>query len=353
MRKYTLILITLILSGSFGVSALAYDSGCTSLGPYSVTTGQLCYGYGGTTYASVTYPNPAPVVYSGQTFQLGSRGSAVVALQQTLTSAGYSVGVIDGIYGPRTNRAYLLYQSQYPNPYPVPPVYNQAPSITGVNGPQSLSVGQQGTWTVSAVDGSGNYSGNYLSTNNLSYSVNWGDQIQPLYLNNGATAYPVQQNATFTHVYTQAGTYTPVFTVRNSSGQSAQTSLSVVVSGVYNNQLPAIYSLSQTSGRVGTQVVIYGAGFSTNVNNCNGGYGYVCPMYYIAPNTIHFGNNATISNVYSNDGSTLYFTVPYSNDAVCPPNTGCMPTAVVPGSYNVYVTNSYGGSNSIVFTVTN
>jgi|GEM_PF-3339685 len=96
--------------------------------------------------------------------------------------------------------------------------------ISGVSGPQTLNVGQQGTWKVTAYDKNGG---------NLSYSVNWGDEY--LYAANSSAANQtsaLQQSATFTHSYAQAGIYTPVFTVDNNNGQGAKTSLSVNVGNV-------------------------------------------------------------------------------------------------------------------------
>lgn len=95
-------------------------------------------------------------------------------------------------------------------------------SISGVSGPQSLNVNQTGTWTVKASSSNGE---------NLSYSVTWGDEFYFAYNNQSAmTLAPrPQQSATFSHTYSTKGTYSPVFTVTNSSGQSAKTSLSVDV----------------------------------------------------------------------------------------------------------------------------
>ncbi len=95
------------------------------------------------------------------------------------------------------------------------------PVISGISGPQSLDVGQEGTWTVKASDASGGV---------LSYSVVWGDEA---YAPDSSTALRLapstQQTATFTHIYQKAGAYNPVFTVTNSTGQSAKASLTVKV----------------------------------------------------------------------------------------------------------------------------
>ncbi len=103
----------------------------------------------------------------------------------------------------------------------------QSPVISGVSGPTTLSVGQQGTWAVKAYD---------PNNGTLSYSVVWGDESVCsgnvcATIINGPPTPPVQQS-TFTHTYNTAGTFTPKFTVTNSAGLSAQTSLSVNVGNV-------------------------------------------------------------------------------------------------------------------------
>ncbi len=101
---------------------------------------------------------------------------------------------------------------------------SQYPVISGVSGPTTLNVGQQGTWTVKASD---------PNNGTLSYSVVWGDEtvcsgnVCATSINGSPTP-PVQQS-TFTHVYNTAGTFTPKFTVTNSAGLNTQTSLSVSV----------------------------------------------------------------------------------------------------------------------------
>ena len=100
-----------------------------------------------------------------------------------------------------------------------------APSISGLDAPTSLAVGQTGTWTVRL---------NTTNTGNLSYSVVWGDEQWGATTGIGqSSASPsIAASGTFTHAYQNAGTYTPRFTVSNSSG-SAQTSASVTVSGSF------------------------------------------------------------------------------------------------------------------------
>jgi len=94
-----------------------------------------------------------------------------------------------------------------------------APIISGISGPQTLNINQTGTWKVTASSPNGG---------NLSYSVVWGDEAVQTVTSTATRQIP-QQSATFTHSYSSAGIYTPTFTVTNSSGGSATTSLSVNV----------------------------------------------------------------------------------------------------------------------------
>ncbi|MEI6281007.1 MAG: peptidoglycan-binding domain-containing protein [bacterium] len=317
-----------------------YSYGCTSTGPYNIITGQLCNG------SSVNYPAanyPTTNYHSnfyGQQFSIGDRSSDILSLQQMLRDAGFNVGRIDGIYGRKTDAAYILYQESQ-NYSPTYPTTTLAPVITGVSGPQTLNINQQGTWTVTAYNTNGG---------NLSYSVNWGDQqIMPMYYSNNS-ANIAQQNSIFSHIYTQAGTYSPIFTVTNQNGKRIQSSLSVVVSSSYSNYTaPVIYSMSPSYGPVGTLVTIYGNGF--NNNNCNSNYGVACTNSF-SPNTINFGGTI-IQNVYSYNGSNMTFTVPSSSNS-CPAGLYCAAVYMPmnPGIYPVSVTNANGTSSTINFTVT-
>ena len=125
------------------------------------------------------------------------------------TCGGYAYTTIDG------NNEYANFNCGGNQPV-------GAPVIQGLDAPISLVVGQTGTWTVRAYD---------PQNVSLSYSVVWGDEgFAPAGI---ATpeAMPIIQNTTFTHIYRNAGTFTPVFTVRNASGQSARTSATVQVGG--------------------------------------------------------------------------------------------------------------------------
>ncbi len=90
---------------------------------------------------------------------------------------------------------------------------------------------------------------------------------------------------------------------------------------------PYITYLSPNSGVVGSSVTVYGSGFSAQGN------------------TIHFGSGV-VANIPSYNGTSLTFTVPSQL-------SGYGSQIVMPGTYNVSVSNSAGyTSGAISFTVT-
>lgn len=94
-------------------------------------------------------------------------------------------------------------------------------STTGISAPASLSVNQVGSWTVNATSN---------SNTQLQYSVVWGDELYAPSYGYGSAATPqVQTSASFTHVYTRSGTFTPTFTVSDGYGHSATVSATVLV----------------------------------------------------------------------------------------------------------------------------
>ncbi|MCX6713851.1 MAG: putative Ig domain-containing protein, partial [Candidatus Vogelbacteria bacterium] len=107
-------------------------------------------------------------------------------------------------------------------------------TINSVSGPNSLNVGQTGTWAVNATAPSGS---------NLTYSVDWGYVVYPATA--GANSAIIKQTSTFTHSYSQAGTYTVKFTVSAPSNSylvnHAETSLTVVVGGGTRQNLSITY----------------------------------------------------------------------------------------------------------------
>ena len=169
--------------------------------------------------------------YSQTTYFSESVAAAVSAFQlkyksEILTPLGLTTPT--GYVGPSTRRALnRLYGCGIVRPIPS----NLPPVISGVSGPTTLNVGQVGTWSVQASDPENGV---------LSYSVIWGDEAMTTSgsaPNYNYLAETIQQTSTFTHSYAQAGTYYPTFTVRDNSGQSARTSLSVVVGTNVDNRI--------------------------------------------------------------------------------------------------------------------
>jgi hypothetical protein len=99
----------------------------------------------------------------------------------------------------------------------------------------------------------------------------------------------------------------------------------------------SLYSISPSSGRVGTQISLYGSGFTQSGND------------------VHFGMGG-IRNVASYDGRTITFTVP-GYVSPCDFITAGLACAqviqqITPGSaYQVYVSNANGQTNSLTFYV--
>lgn len=285
------------------------------------------------------------------------------------------------------------------------------PTISGVSGPQTLNIGQTGTWTVTASNPNGG---------NLSYSVVWGDEeVSPIVVPTQGVA---QQTAIFTHTYSQGGMYMPRFFVTNVSGQSASASISVNVgnasgdlsitsfrvweyafingssmgmgrrlvwtttgaqscyaSGAWSGTQPVNgeYSIGFMSQPLTYTLTCYnnkGLSVSKSVTEPTGGttqapvISSVSPSYAVVDgevtlsgerlNTgspkIIFGNGYITPSAIRVNDSTLYFTVPSMMSRYCAPGLYCTEDmiSVTPGSYPVKVMNSYGTSNSVNVTVT-
>ena len=207
-----------------------------------------------------------------------------------------------------------------------------APSISGIDGPTQLAVGQSGSWTVRVNDASG-----YLS-----YSVRWGDEATRAYANGTISSLPISSSGTFTHTYANAGLYSPTFTVTNRNGQSASASAGVVVgSSVQASTLtatptsgtaPLAVSFSGSGVTGGSQYVIeYGdsanSGSVTAVNLCTmtnipGGGG--CPQ-------------VSSTHTYTSPGTYTATLSPYVACLYTNSITRCMAPAVILGSVTVTV----------------
>jgi hypothetical protein len=134
----------------------------------------------------------------------------------------------------------------------LPPTDNQPPVIHGVGGPTTLKIGETGTWTIKAYD---------PENGSLTYDVNWGDTFGSGYA--PSTANLPSQTATFTHSYSQAGTYNPTFIVTDNKGLSAKTSISVnvdVTPETISEQVKCLFNGSTTEQKC----------YSSNNYTCSG-----------------------------------------------------------------------------------
>ncbi len=270
MKKHALILsvlvLSLILTGFLGFNVHSVNaSSCVPGDLYDSNTGKPC------PVLENPKNNSAVSTLFKRELTVGSKGEDVKALQKVLKDSGFLSGKVDGSYGPITKNAVKKYQKEnsisvtgkvdldtiekikilpwyklcplikdssegFDAICPSIPEDPQSPVISGVSGPQTLNVNQQGTWTVKASSPSGG---------DLSYSVFWGDEnTYSSYGTTDSSESPLVQSATFSHVYSRAGVYNPTFTVTSENtircikapcpgnGGSAQTSLSVNVGDV-------------------------------------------------------------------------------------------------------------------------
>ncbi len=210
-----------------------------------------------------------------------------------------------------------------------------APTITNVTGPTSLNAGTQGVWNFTVTNPNSN---SYITS-----SVRWGDENTYNYnANNSASSQSTyiqnQQTLSFTHTYQTAGYYTITFTVTDTNGRQNTATASVTVSGYSNSNNLTLSYLSPNQGRVGTSILLQGSGFG------------------LYDNVVHFGNGGARTINSTNNGGTIYFTIPsyvspcdvLTNGSYC----ALYAQQVTPGTYPVYVSNNSGQTNILYFTVT-
>ncbi|MEX2052375.1 MAG: peptidoglycan-binding protein [Candidatus Paceibacterota bacterium] len=271
MKKILVLLFVFGFLFNFNLTSAQTTSsgGCLPGYKFSVTTGEPCgtattvlgcqpgFAYSPITGApctSITQPTPTPCNDCGpvapgeiildRVITVGMRGTDVRLIQQFLKDEGYYTGRVDGVYGPVSARSVRLFQEDNNltvngrvdantltkinqiilgiSSLPVP----SGPVISGVSGPQTLNVNQEGTWTINASHPSGG---------NLLYFVRWGDETtaQEEY-NLYVQPTPFRQTGVFAHMYTKPGVYTPKFTVAY-NGQKTETSLTVSVTDTTNS----------------------------------------------------------------------------------------------------------------------
>ncbi len=119
-----------------------------------------------------------------------------------------------------STQPYYPYTPYNPQPYyPYYPYYGSAPSIQSFSGPTTLQTNQTGTWYVNVG----------TSTGNLTYSIVWGDEMNYAYASALSQQSYTTQQTTFTHSYSNPGTYTVIITARDTMGRSTQATATVTV----------------------------------------------------------------------------------------------------------------------------
>lgn len=321
-------------------------SGCNTYYSYSANCGGTYYG----TTPVLTYLNPvsgavgASVTIYGSGFSTTNNtihfGNGIIAGVTSNDGRAVSFTVPSSISGYGSGSIMLAtYNISVTNssgytsnslPFTVTSLSaSSQPTISSINGPTNIAVGTQGTWSLTL----NNQSGGYVTT-----SVNWGDS--QIYGSTQATAQTVlpigQQALTFTHTYTQSGNYTIRFTVTSSAGVSNTTTMTVNVTGTSSGSI-SLSGISPTSGRIGTQMIITGSGFT---------------QY---DNTVRFASGGTQHLPSFNNGTTIYYTIP-SYVSPCDLIIGNQACAqyvqlITPGTYPISVNNSNGTTGTVYFTV--
>jgi hypothetical protein len=194
--------------------------------------------------------------------------------------------------------------------------------------------------TISGSGGTGNYTWN-IRPNNLFCVSGFSCGTLPPGLSLSQIFLPCvfgstncSSQAAITGVPNIAGNYTFGITLTDSNGLSVSKTFTLNVFGGGFSQIPNISFLSPTSGAIGTQVTIFGSGFSGGI--------------------INFGSFPIPASNISD--SQITFIVPSHLNNSCGPGILCAQIyiPVNPGfSYPISVTNNNGVSNSINFVVTN
>ncbi len=214
--------------GQYGYGGSPVQSGWgynpySTAGLFSYMNPLAQYGYGNFNY------NPYQSTYTGNGYGYGSYGYQGQNNPYTATAFNNYYPYLNQ----NCNYSFYGYQQNCQNPQA------SAPSITNVSGPNQLSVGQQGTWSITTSAGAGN----------LSTSVQWGDQNP---FSNAATSQTVSNSNTFSHTYQQPGTYPITFTVVDGYGRSNTAQTTVVVTnngGGCTSNCSGNFSATPTSGQ--------------------------------------------------------------------------------------------------------
>lgn len=197
-------------SGSVGTTVTINGSGFTPNDVIRFDIGTI-HPISSNNTTSLTFTIPS---YIGPSCPYNNPSCMVAQYVKQVTPGTYNVNV-ENAKGVSNTVPFTVTNTTYPP-------QNQPPTINSVSGPTQLYTNQTGTWSIQATDPS--------NTGQLTYGVSWGDEntYYP-YARPASYSTSGQQTSTFTHSYSQPGTYTVVFTVTNASGQSAQSTITVNV----------------------------------------------------------------------------------------------------------------------------
>lgn len=290
-------------TGSVDSATLAALENCNAVSTSYTYPGYPAYT--GTTYPYTTYPTTYPYTYP-YNYNYGT--PTITSLSQNTGYAGQSVTIYGQDFSPYSNT-----------------VYFDGEAIPGVGTSNGTSL----TFTIPYIASS--YTTNqtvelYVSngsgtSNSVTFTLN------PETSEYGCGTYPYTYDYSYENCGC-SGSYSYSYTNCGTCGSTYDTyPYNYDYNCTNNTNAPTITYLSPQSGGVGTNVTIYGSGFTTSNN------------------TIHFGSGI-ITGLQSPDGQSLSFQVPSEL-------TGYGSQPLILGSYNVSVTNSNNiTTNAVPFTVT-
>lgn len=183
---------------------------------------------------------------------------------------------------------------------------DEAPVIKSITGDKSLLVGETTTITIKAYD---------PENKPLTYSVDWGD-ISILSSNALQKVNPIfVQTSTMSHTYTEAGTYTATFTVKNDDGKETSSSIKIKVKNYEDTTAPVISKIEKKINDSGVQIswetnekanssIFYGTEGSIDINSTN--------TAKVEDKSLKTDHSLSISGLTSN---TLYHFIIKSVDA--------------------------------------
>jgi hypothetical protein len=191
--------------------------------------------------------------------------------------------------------------------------------ISRIIGPAKVGMNDQIFWVVDVTG---------TITSNLTASIVWGDTGSTTNVSKTFTM-AGEQALIFNHTYSRAGNFSMKVTISDpQTGAKKETTVKVAVGTTSPAQasIPSLTRIVPSRGKIGSQLIIQGAGFSPTGNS------------------IHFGSGG-IQNISSyNYGTLMLYSIPSVVSACDTVSIACQSPAknVVPGRYSVSVTNALG-----------